>query len=260
MGTVHQLGTSRQAVTLGNAATAYLATLDHPESAGTRRVYASTLRALRAEFGKDSDLAGLRGDAVAEWFAARWGRSAPATWNRNRDALRSFGRYCHDQGWTAGDVAESLTRRRRAPDRSRALARDDLERLLARDDVALRDKTLWRMLYETAARAHEILALDVADLDLANRKAKVRRKGGAADIVVWRTGTARLLPRLLKGRKAGPLFLTGRGHGCSCRPVTSTWTAAARGCPTARPRRCSRQRPGICRAARGRCTSSATPR
>src|SRR6202050_3987026 len=126
MGTVHKLGASREAVTLGHAATAYLATLDHPESAGTRRVYASTLRALRTEFGKDRDLAELRGDAVAGWFAARWGRSAPATWNRNRDALRSFGRYCHDQGWTAGDVAESLPRRRRAPNRSRALARHDL--------------------------------------------------------------------------------------------------------------------------------------
>src|SRR6202050_2269949 len=177
MGTVHKLGTSRGTVTLGHAATAYLAALDHPESAGTRRVYASTLRALRAEFGKDIDLAGLRGDAVAGWFAARWGRSAPATWNRNRDALRSFGRYCHGQGWTAGDVAESLTRRRRAPDRSRALARDDLERLLGRDDVALRDKTLWRMLYETAARAHEILALDVADLEPAHPQGGGRREG-----------------------------------------------------------------------------------
>lgn len=38
----------------------------------------------------------------------------------------------------------------------------------------------------------------------------MRRKDGAADIVVWRTGTARLLPRLLKGRKTGPLFLTDR--------------------------------------------------
>src|ERR1700683_799982 len=163
MGTVHKLGTSRGTVTPGHAATAYLATLDHPESAGTRRVYASTLRALRAEFGKDSDLAELRGDAVAEWFASRWGRSAPATWNRNRDALRSFGRYCHSQGWTAGDVAESLTRRRRAPDRSRALARHDLEQLLARDDVALRDKTLWRVLHETAARGPGIPPLAVGD-------------------------------------------------------------------------------------------------
>jgi integrase len=132
MGTVHKLGTSRGTVTLGHAATAYLATLDHPESAGTRRVYASTLRAVPAEFGKDRDLGALRGEAVARWYAARWGRSAPATWNRNRDALRSFGRYCHDQGWTACDLAESLTRRRRAPDRSRALAREDLEQLLAR--------------------------------------------------------------------------------------------------------------------------------
>src|SRR6202050_1246616 len=102
MGTVHKLGTSRGTVTLGHAATAYLATLDHPESAGTRRVYASTLRALRAEFGRDIDLGGLRGDAVAGWFAARWGRSAPATWNRNRDALRSFGPARPGTGWSRG--------------------------------------------------------------------------------------------------------------------------------------------------------------
>ena len=30
------------------------------------------------------------------------------------------------------------------------------------------------------------------------------------DVIVWQTGTARLLPRLLKGRKRGPLFLTDR--------------------------------------------------
>ena len=66
------------------------------------------------------------------------------------------------------------------------------------------------MLYETAARAGEVLSLDVEDLDLANRRAKVRRKGGAIDIIVWQTGTARLLPRLIKGRKSGPVFLTDR--------------------------------------------------
>ncbi len=60
------------------------------------------------------------------------------------------------------------------------------------------------MLYETAARASEVLALDVDELDLRNRCAKVRRKGNAVDVIVWRTGTARLLPRLLKGRTAGP--------------------------------------------------------
>jgi integrase len=65
--------------------------------------------------------------------------------------------------------------------------------------VALWDKALWLMLFETAARAHEILGLDVASLDLANRMAKVRRKGSAADIIVWRIASARFLPRLLGG-------------------------------------------------------------
>ena len=43
-------------------------------------------------------------------------------------------------------------------------------------------------LYETAARSAEVLRLDVGDLDLPNRKAKVRRKGGAIDVIVWQTG------------------------------------------------------------------------
>ena len=35
------------------------------------------------------------------------------------------------------------------------------------------------MLYETAARASEVLALDVGDLDRARRRARVRSKGAA---------------------------------------------------------------------------------
>lgn len=85
-----------------------------------------------------------------------------------------------------------------------------VEALLAHSNLGLRDKTLWRLLYETAARAGEALALDIGDLDLRNRRAKVRRKGGAADVIVWQTGTARLLPRLMAGRRAGPVFLTSR--------------------------------------------------
>ena len=56
----------------------------------------------------------------------------------------------------------------------------------------------------------EVLLLDVPDLDTANRCAVVTRKGGARDLIAWQTGTARLLPRLLSGRKTGPVFLTDR--------------------------------------------------
>jgi integrase len=72
------------------------------------------------------------------------------------------------------------------------------------------------MLYETAARASEILALNVEDLDLEQRRAPIRSKGGDTEFVYWDTGTAHLLPRLLRlpdgtSRTSGPLFLASRG-------------------------------------------------
>ncbi|WP_198153059.1 site-specific integrase [Pseudofrankia sp. DC12] len=134
----------------------------------------------------------------------RWGPAAPATFNRNLDALRSAAGYWRDQGWIVGDPTRAIRRRGRAPDRTRALSRATVEELLGREDIGLRERVLWRMLYETA-RASEVLALDVDELDLRNRCAKVRRKGNAVDIIVWRTGTVCLLPRLLKGRPAGPV-------------------------------------------------------
>ena len=74
-------------------------------------------------------------------------------------------------------------------------------------DHPVRDKTLWWLLYETAARAGEILALDVSDLDLARRRAVVIGKGGQAEPIGWETKTARLVPRLLHQRRTGPMFL-----------------------------------------------------
>jgi integrase/recombinase XerC/integrase/recombinase XerD len=74
----------------------------------------------------------------------------------------------------------------------------------------VRERLLWTLLYESTARAEEVLLLDVSDLETANRRAVVTRKGGARDVIVWQTGTARLLPRLLAGRKTGPVFLTDR--------------------------------------------------
>ncbi|HMH94172.1 MAG TPA: site-specific integrase [Streptosporangiaceae bacterium] len=211
MGTVHPLG-GRQAAGLGEAVAAYLAALDHPESAGTRRVYGSTLRALAAEYGARTGISDLDAAALSAWFSRTWGGRAPATWNRNRDALRGLLAFAEAQGWLtdADALTRGIRRRKRAPDNSRALPRADVDQLLGREDIAIRERVLWRLLYETAARSAEVLRLDVGDLDMPNRKAKVRRKGGAIDTIVWQTGTARLLPRLLKGRKSGPLFLTDR--------------------------------------------------
>jgi integrase/recombinase XerC/integrase/recombinase XerD len=113
------------------------------------------------------------------------------------------------ENWLSSDPTRRLRRRGRSPDRTRALSAADIDALFDLD-APIREKTLWRMLYETAARSSEVLALDVEHLDRRNRRAKVTRKGAAVDIIVWQTGTARLLPKLLDGRTKGPLYLTDR--------------------------------------------------
>jgi len=116
-------------------------------------------------------------------------------------------------------IPADAERRRENVDHTKAVAKTKLERLLSRRDLPLRDKTLYRMLYETAARASEILSLDVQDLDLENRRAPPTSKGGDTEWVYWDAGTARLLPRLLRlpdghpdgaVRTRGPLFLAER--------------------------------------------------
>src|SRR5450759_5309385 len=96
--------------------------------------------------------------------------------------------------------------------RSRAIPAADLLAFL-RAKHPVRDKTLWWLLYESAARAGEVLALDIDDLDLPRRRAVVIGKGGRAELIGWETRTARLLPRHLAGREQGPLFLTDLASG-----------------------------------------------
>jgi integrase/recombinase XerC/integrase/recombinase XerD len=195
---------------LGAAADAYLVTLSGAEQANTRRQYGRILRRVVAEFGSETGADEMSAERFAAWFVGQWAERAPSTWNVSLDAVRSAVAYWQAQGWAGADPSRLLVRRRPRPDRARALSRAEVEQLLTRPDVPLRERTLWRMLYETAARSDEVLRLDAGDLDLANRRARVRRKGSAIDVIVWQTGTARLLPRLLRGRTAGPVFVTER--------------------------------------------------
>jgi integrase len=189
---------------------------------------------------------------LAGWFHGRYATAAPATWNRELATLRAAVGWWRRRGWLAVDPTDALERRRERIDRTRALTRAQVERLFARSDLPLRERTLWRLLYETAARANELLALDVEDLDLANRRARVHSKGGAVEWVFWQTGSAQLLPRLLARRTCGSVFLGDRRP---TRPVPAlTWIRSAdeRGCRTGGPPNCFARVPG------GRCTSCAT--
>ena len=155
MGTVHRLSAAAGDITLGPAVDAYLATLSGSEQASTRRAYGRVLRWIVAEFGSDTAL-DVDAERFAGWFGARWGGRAPSTWNVSLDAIRSAAAYWQRQGWITADPSRMLRRRKPRPDRVRALSRADVEQLLTREDISLRERTLWRMLYETAARSAEV--------------------------------------------------------------------------------------------------------
>ena len=197
-------------LTLGDAVSAYLATLDHPESRNTARQYGLTLRRLARDLGDGQDVAAVTAGQLSAWVTQAWGDCKPATWNAGRTCLRSAWAWFAAEGWAAPGVTEGIARRKVAASRDRAIPRDVLDALLADQRIALRERTLWRLLAESAAREAEVLGLDVQDLDMPHNRAKVVRKGGAADVIVYRSGTAMLLPRLLKRRKSGPVFVTNR--------------------------------------------------
>ena len=218
------------AVTLAEAADAFLSS-PRTASPNTRRAYAGVIDRLAAELGPDRPLAAAPGDEIAAALRCLWGNRAPSTWNRNRAAVLSWLTWCASRKrWPAPQLPGDAERRTEHADRTRALPRARIERLLSRRDIPLREKTLWRMQYETAARASEILALNVEDLDLEQRRAPVRSKGGDTEFVYWDTGTAHLLPRLLRlpdgtSRTSGPLFLASR------RPVPARRPAPHDICP-----------------------------
>jgi len=181
----------------------------------TRDAYGRTLAALADVLGADADLAAVTTEQLEDGLLERWSEAAVTTYNRHRAALLSFFGCCVERGYLAANPAalvEARKVRKRTEDerRERPVSRDLLAGLWALDGVAGRDRTLWRMAYETWARAEELLGLNIEDLDLANREAVVNGKGGDRERVWWATGTARLLPRVIAGRTAGPLFLASR--------------------------------------------------
>ena len=194
--------------TLGRAVEQFLAA--KPLSTNGRRSYAHTLGTVVGDLGAHLALDELTPERVRHVLEDRWGNTAAATWNNRLTALGSFRRWAQAQGWMVADPLVGIERRPQVRDDTAAIRYEQLHALWTREDAHVREKTLWRMLYETAARTNEILALNVEDLDPGARRAVVRGKGGHRQEVVWASGTARLLPRYLGGRQRGPVFVTHR--------------------------------------------------
>ena len=191
--------TGHGAVPLGDAVARFLDR--YRDEKGTRVTYAETLAHLLAAAG-DTALVAEAGPQAYAAVMSRWDDRAPATWNKHLAALRSFAAYAIRQEWITADPARHLERRKVTQRGDKAIPLARLEALFTDGRHALRERVLWRLLYDTAARAEEILTLDIGDLHTGFRRARTRGKGGDTEYLHWATATARLLPRLLAGRRS----------------------------------------------------------
>jgi integrase/recombinase XerD len=189
------MGQAFPAPAFGHAAEAFLIAHAAPGawSAGTAVKYRQTLAALGGQLdgagqAAASDVAVLGtpagASALEAAFTAAFGQLAPATRARHLSALRSALAWWAEAGWVTADPTAGWARPKVPVDTTRALTRAQVAAIW-KLDVPLRDKAMWRMLYETAARAEEILGLDVPDLDLPGKRGRVISKGGTTDWVHW---------------------------------------------------------------------------
>lgn len=160
-------------------------------SPATVKAYRSDLRDLSVSAGAvaidDVDLEVLR-----EWlWRATQRGDARSTLARRAAAARSFFSWAKEQELIAHDPSLRLT----APKRGRALptvaSQDAMSTLLdsqrtaaaGGDLIALRDHAIIEMLYGSGIRVSELCGLDVDDVDLDRRTARVLGKGSKERIV-----------------------------------------------------------------------------
>jgi integrase len=93
------------------------------------------------------------------------GTAAVNTWNTRRAAVLSWLGWCRERGHDAPAVPAWAKRLTIPESETPARSRMAIGRLIARREVHLREKTLYRMLYETAGRSDEILGVNIEDLD-----------------------------------------------------------------------------------------------
>jgi integrase len=179
-------------------------------AATTTRTYTGTLERLAGQLGPGRPLAAISSDELDAAVTALWGSRAPRTWNRHLATVRSWLAWCRRSGWPVAELALRVDRRQVPDDETKVLPLPELERLWSRRDIPLRERALWRLLYDSAGRAQEALGLDVTDVDLVNRRATARTKGGHRRPLHFQTAAARLLGKLIAGRTRGPVFLTNR--------------------------------------------------
>jgi len=156
-------------------------------------------------------------------------RFAPSSIARSLVAVRSFHRFCVDEGLVGADPSEEVDAPRVPQGIPKALSEDEVEALLGAvpgdDPRARRDRAILETLYASGVRISELIGLDRRDLDLDAGLLRVLGKGSKERVVPVGGSARRALTAYLergrptlatagsrRGRTGGEaVFLNARG-------------------------------------------------
>jgi integrase/recombinase XerD len=132
-------------------------------------------------------------------------RFAPSSIARALVAVRSFHRFCLEEGELHTDPSEEVGAPRVPQGIPKALAEDEVVALLGAvtgdGPLALRDRAVLETLYATGIRISELVGLDRGDLDLDDGVVRVLGKGNKERVVpIGRSARAALTAYLDEGR------------------------------------------------------------
>jgi tyrosine recombinase XerC len=166
---------------------------------------------------------------------------AHASVSRRISELRAFYAYLHREALVAANPVNAISAPRTPQRLPRPATAEEVTRLLAAPDPATpqgqRDRTMLEMLYGGGLRVSELLALDVADVDLARGEVRVTGKGAKERVaLIGQPAMAALRAYLADGRlrllagagRTDALFLNRFGGRLSVSMFTRTLADYAR--------------------------------
>lgn len=192
------------------------------KSPQTVKTYTDGVRGFLSWCGREGIDPMLDRPTVDKWVAALLDAGAEAATARSRQlAVRRFSAWLAEEGEIPADELARLKPPKLDTKAVQPLDDEQLRALLAackgpelRDK---RDEAIIRLMMETGARAGEVLALTVADVDLKTGTAVIRRgKGGKARRVPFGPRTGAAVDRYLRARRrhrlaSTPVLWLGQG-------------------------------------------------
>ena len=211
----------------------YLETERHA-SPYTIRNYTSDLKEVREFLGQKgvSSWEGVGREVLRDYLASLLERGiARSSISRKFSALRSFYKYLVREKKVAADPTRSTSVPRKEARLPSILTRDEMISLLKAPDLStptgLRDQALLELLYASGLRVSEITGLDVANVDLTEKEARVWGKRSKERVVVMGRPAATALreylgkgrPTLLGQGRSPALFLNVEGKRLTVRSI-----------------------------------------